>query len=404
MDDLGQALRKGGDLRMLGGGNPAPIPEGRRLWRRLMQEFLDEDGDRFDRMLGNYDTQQGNAHFIETVAGFFRRECGWDLTPDNIAITNGGQSAFFYLFNLLGGQADDGSLLRILLPLTPEYIGYEGLAIEQRSIIATPARIELRRDRFFKYHIDFDNLPLDPSVRLACVSRPTNPSSNVLTDQEIRQLHALCRANGTLLVIDNAYGTPFPDMVFSDATPFWDEGVILTYSLSKLGLPGTRTGIVIGPPEVCSAVSAMNAVAGLATGTIGQGLTLPLFESGEISNFSTSCLRPYYQQSSEDAVHHLLTAFIDLPLRIHQPEGALFLWLWFPDLPIHSSELYERFKQAGVLVVPGHFFFHGTETVWKHGTECVRINHALDRPGFPEAARRMAAVIRDVYNLPEATR
>lgn len=397
MDDLGRALREGGDLHMLGGGNPAPIPAGRQLWRRLMQEMLDEDGDRFDRMLGNYDTQQGNDRFIEAVVGFFRRECGWNLSRENVAITNGGQSAFFYLFNLLAGPGDDGTLRRILFPLAPEYIGYEGLAITPESVVAHPARIQLLGDRFFKYRIDFDALPLDPSIRIACVSRPTNPSSNVLTDDEIRQLHARCRANGTLLVIDNAYGTPFPDMVFGQATPFWDEGVILTYSLSKLGLPGTRTGIVIGPPEVSAAVSAMNAVAGLATGTIGQGLTTTLFESGEIRDFSRDCLRPFYSRSATDAVSQLLQAFQGLPLRIHQPEGALFLWLWFPDLPIHSAELYERFKAAGVLVVPGHFFFHGTEHTWKHATECVRINHALDREGFPEAARRIAQVIREIY-------
>jgi len=34
----------------------------------------------------------------------------------------------------------------------------------------------------------------------------------------------------------------------------------------------------------------------------------------------------------------------------------MFLWLWFPDLPISSLELYKRLKARGVLVVSGHYF------------------------------------------------
>ena len=40
-------------------------------------------------------------------------------------------------------------------------------------------------------------------------------------------------------------------------TPAWDENMILTMSLSKIGLPGTRTGIVIARPEIIRAVVRM---------------------------------------------------------------------------------------------------------------------------------------------------
>jgi valine--pyruvate aminotransferase len=63
-------------------------------------------------------------------------------------------------------------------------------------------------------------------------------------------LSGLAKAHGIPLILDNAYGAPFPGIIFTDAQPFWEPHVILTYSLSKIGLPGTRTGIVIGPPEI----------------------------------------------------------------------------------------------------------------------------------------------------------
>ena len=35
MDDLGRALAEGSDMLMLGGGNPALIPEVQAIWRRV---------------------------------------------------------------------------------------------------------------------------------------------------------------------------------------------------------------------------------------------------------------------------------------------------------------------------------------------------------------------------------
>jgi len=139
----------------------------------------------------------------------------------------------------------------------------------------------------------------------------------------------------------------------------------------------------------------MTAVVGLANGTIGQALTLPLFEDGSILDYCRNTVRPYYQTRARKAVDILRASFGNIPYRIHEPDGALFLWLWFTELQMHSSELYERMKKAGVLVVPGHFFFHNLTDKWDHASQCIRINHSMDIEGFAEAAQRMAAVLRD---------
>lgn len=50
------------------------------------------------------------------------------------------------------------------------------------------------------------------------MSRPTNPTGNVITDEELIKLDALAHQHGVPLVIDNAYGVPFPGIIFSDAS------------------------------------------------------------------------------------------------------------------------------------------------------------------------------------------
>ena len=67
MDDLGRAMTTEPHLRMLGGGNPAVVPEMQALLRQRMRELLD-NGETFDRMLCNYEPPQGNPRFRSALA------------------------------------------------------------------------------------------------------------------------------------------------------------------------------------------------------------------------------------------------------------------------------------------------------------------------------------------------
>ncbi|MBK1831268.1 valine--pyruvate transaminase [Verrucomicrobiaceae bacterium R5-34] len=380
MDDLGNALVNGGpDTKMLGGGQPAHIPEVNALWRRRMEEILSSPGG-MEKMLANYDPPRGNPIFLESIAQLFRENFGWDISAKNIAITAGGQTAFFFLFNALAGEFKDGSKKKILLPLVPEYIGYSNQSVGSDIFRAVKPMIEKIGEHDFKYRVDFDNLNVDDDIAAICVSRPTNPTGNVLTDNEIAKLRALADEKGIPLIIDNAYGAPFPNIIFTEATPVWNDNIVLTLSLSKIGLPGTRTGIVIAREEIAAAVSSMSAIVGLANGNVGQQIMQPLVESGEILKLSNEVVKPFYVEKSRQARAWVEEAFDpELPYRVHLSEGALFLWLWFEDLPITTAELYERLKKRGVLVVSGHYFFFGLEDEsWQHRHECIRMTYTMD--------------------------
>jgi valine--pyruvate aminotransferase len=87
-----------------------------------------------------------------------------------------------------------------------------------------------------------------------------------------------------------------------------------------------------------------------------------------------------------------------VPMRIHKPEGALFLWLWFEGLPISSQELYQRLKKKGVLVVSGHYFFPGMEKEnWEHKGECIRVTYAQDEEVVAKGIRLIAEEIIKVF-------
>lgn len=397
MDDLGRAMTIQPDMRMLGGGNPAAVPAMQALWRERMQALLDE-GAAFDRMLGNYDPPQGNPRFLAALAGLLRDKFGWAIGSENLAITTGGQTAFFQIFNLLAGRFTDGKRRKILLPLCPEYIGYADQGIEPGLFVACRPTISWPHGeaaRVFKYRIDFEAVEVALArhdVGAIAVSRPTNPTGNVLTDEEVQRLSSLAVAQGIPLILDNAYGAPFPGVIFVPAEPYWAPHLILTLSLSKLGLPGTRTGIVIAPPEIASAVAAMTAITGLANGNVGQQLVLPLIEDGRILRLGPDILRPFYEQKSHAAAAMAAEAFAACGVNwaMHASEGAFFHWLWLRDMQIPTRELYERLKARQVLIVPGEYFFFGLDEDWPHSRECLRLNFSQPEQTVREGLRIIA--------------
>ncbi len=403
MDDLGEALTMGrGRLRMMGGGNPAHIPEMQSLWRNRMAELVNDTPEEFDRVMADYDQPAGSPAFREAVAAFLAREYGWDLTRENIAITNGGQTAFFFLLNRFAGRMAAGGEKRILLPIVPEYIGYSDQGVSGVEMFdAHKPLIDLTADCRFKYRVDFERLEVDSRHGAIAVSRPTNPSSNLLTDEEIAHLQRLAAEQGVPLIIDNAYGLPFPGVVFQDAKPVWDENIILTLSLSKLGLPGTRTGIIVAREEIIREVRSMTAIVGLANNNVGQALGRPLIESGEIKMLAENVVRPYYQARSDKAIalaHEYLPATV--PWRVHESEGAFFLWFWFDELPIGCRELYQKLKKANLIVVPGEYFFYGLDkTDWDHSRQCVRVSFTQSEEIVADGFRILGEVIREIYGV-----
>lgn len=402
MDDLGKPLRKGLKPYPLGGGNPARVPEVEAMYRNAMEKLLETDA--FERTIGAYDSPQGRMSFIDSVVEYFNTRHGWNITKENVAITNGSQSAMFYLFNLFSGSYGEEKKT-ILFPLMPEYIGYADQGIDSNTFVSVPSKCTYYDDRTFKYSLDIESVKeyveKHKEVGAICVSRPTNPSGNVLRSDEIEALSEIAEKNSIPLMIDNAYGLPFPNIIFTeDAEPIWNENIILSMSLSKIGLPSIRTGIVIARKEIAEAISNINAIAALASGSMGQALAEDLVRTEKLTDMAKEHVRPFYKKKSELTEAWIREAFEGTEYFYHRIEGSIFCWLYLPCLSIPSKEFYSKLKEKGVITVPGEYFFFGHEDQAKglgyphdHYDKTLRINYS----GADDLVRDGIKIIAETY-------
>ncbi|WP_348666648.1 valine--pyruvate transaminase [Arsenophonus symbiont of Ornithomya chloropus] len=394
MKDLNDGLHKP-NIIMLGGGNPAYIPEIDQYFQKLLIEMAING--QLNKALCNYDGPQGKNIMREKLADTLNEKLNWDINANNIVLTNGSQNAFFYLFNIIAGFCKKGIKQKILFPLIPEYVGYSDTGLEHDIFISKKPKIKILPNGYFKYNINFKALRITDDIGAICISRPTNPTGNMITDKEIIKLDTLAKKNKIPLLIDSAYGIPFPGIIFNHGTPIWNENIILSMSLSKLGLPGCRCGIIIANKYIINTISNMNSIINLSPGSIGPALILEILKRQDLFRLCKEIIKPFYEQKVNETIKIIRHSISANHCLIHKPEGGMFLWLWFRNLPINSQTLYTRLKKRNVFMVPGDYFFPGLNENWKHKNQCMRMNYILPLEKIKKAISILADEIAIAY-------
>jgi len=83
---------------------------------------------------------------------------------------------------------------------------------------------------------------------------PNNPTGEQRSRSELREWHQRLARRGGWLVVDEAF---LDDPAESMAEWAGEQGLIVLQSLGKIfGLAGARTGLVLGPPELCEQLEA----------------------------------------------------------------------------------------------------------------------------------------------------
>ena len=400
MKDIIETLEaaEGQEYINLSAGNPLILPEVEQLWRDCTAELLANSSE-FGEVVCRYGSSQGYGPLISAIATDFNRRYNLNLSDRNILITPGSQTLYFYAANAFGGYNPSGNLKQIVLPLSPDYTGYGGVSLAPEALVAYKPTLDIDAAAHkFKYRPDFSQLTIAENTGCVIFSRPCNPTGNVLTDEEVQKIASLAAPFNVPVLIDSAYGPPFPALNFTEMTPVFGENILHCMSLSKAGLPGERIGVAIGDVKWIQVLESFQTNLCIHPSRYGQAIAARAINSGALAEISLQVIRPFYQNKF-DVVENTLDRAMpkDLPWFLHRGEGAIFAWLWLKDLPVTDKEFYQQLKQVGVIVVPGSSFFPGLQENWPHKQQCLRISLTASDEEIAIGMQRLAKVAEQVY-------
>jgi 2-aminoadipate transaminase len=245
--------------------------------------------------------------------------------------------------------------------------------------------------------LDPDGLEL-PAAFLYTIPTFQNPSGRTLSLERRRRLAELARDGRLLVLEDDPYsfvryeGEPLPS-VFELAE---GEGVVYSFSFSKIAAPGLRVGYLLAPADLVTRLEALAVQTYLTPALLPQATAYEFVARG--------LLEPNIERvvgllrERRDAMLSALEEQLPEGASWSRPEGGYFTWLDFPD-GTDAAELLARGEEHGVTFVPGRDFF----PPGRGGERSARLAYSYVSPDeIRSGVARLAAVLGELRTSPVA--
>jgi aminotransferase len=319
---------------------------------------------------------QGLLELRQAIAEKLRRDNDVMVDPETeVQVTTGGQEALFLLVQALVNPGDE-----ILMP-DPRYTSYdEAIKMAGGKIVSVPTYEE----------DDFDLRPEEVETRITPNSKalllvtPSNPTSGVISPENIRHLAEIAQERNLVVISDEIYDRYLYDgaVHLSIASlPGMKERTITLNAVSKAyAMTGWRVGYVAAPAPLVEAMRGLKRVASRATSVVSQWAAAAALSGPQ------DCVDEY--RRVYDGRRRVLMAGLDgMGFVYGRPRGAFYVFPNASSVGVPAEELSYRFLEEGrVLVFPGSSF---GESWGQH----LRMSFLAPRGRLQEAVARMARVL-----------
>lgn len=298
---------------------------------------------------------------------------GAAIAPERVAITAGGNQAFFVTLLALAGPGDE-----ILLP-APWYFNHK-MTADMLGITARP--LPCFAQHGFVPQVEAAAELLTPRTRAIVLVTPNNPTGAVYPAETLAAFLDLARARGVALILDETYrdflppGQERPHGLF--AAPAAADHLVHLYSFSKsMAVPGHRLGALVAAPACLEEVAKV----------LDSLMICPPRAAQQALAWGVGALRPWRAQTRADIAARadlFAQAIAAVPGWSLSAIGAFFAYVRHPFEADGESVAARLAASAGVLALPGGFF---GEAQSRH----LRFAFAnADPHGLASLAQRMA--------------
>ncbi|UCC63240.1 MAG: aminotransferase class I/II-fold pyridoxal phosphate-dependent enzyme [Anaerolineae bacterium] len=289
----------------------------------------------------NYPQANGTVELRENIAALYP-----GATPDNVLVTVGCAEANFITLQTLLSAGDE------MVMMLPNYMQIWGLGHNYGLQVKA---FHLHEERGWALDLGELSDAVTDKTKLIAACNPNNPTGCILTEAEMDAIVAAAERVGAWLLADEVYSGA-ERLSDVQAPSFWGryDKVLAMNSLSKAyGLPGLRTGWVVGPADTVDDIWARHEYTTISTTMLSNKLaTIALSPQ----------VRPRLLQRTRDYIRRGFP-ILDGWLESHEgtftlipPQAAAIAFARY-HLDVNSTRLVNRLmREKSVLIVPGDHF------------------------------------------------
>ncbi|MFI9269316.1 pyridoxal phosphate-dependent aminotransferase [Kitasatospora sp. NPDC052896] len=331
-----------------------------------------------------YTPAGGLPELKAAIAAKTLRDCGYQVDPSQVLVTNGGKQAIYEAFAAILDPGDE-----VIVP-APYWTTYP-----ESIRLAGGVPVEVVADETTNYKVSVEQLEAARTERTKVVLfvSPSNPTGSVYTRAETEAIGRWIAEHGLWVLTDEIYQhLVYGDAEFSSLPALLPEladkcivvnGVAKTYAMT-----GWRVGWLIGPKDVVAAAANLQSHATSNVNNVAQRAAL-VAVSGDLSAVDE-------MKAAFDRRRRTIVRMLNEIEGVYcpEPEGAFYAYPSVKALlgkeirgrrPQTSAELASLIlEEAEVAVVPGEAF--GTPGY-------LRLSYALGDADLAEGVGRMQKLL-----------
>ena len=322
-----------------------------------------------------YAPNAGLPELREALADKVLHRNGYESSPDQVVVTQGGIQALYLVLRALLEPGDE-----VLLP-DPAWPNFRMIAhLLGARVLPYPLVAE---GDFLPRLEDLERM-VTPRTRAVLVNSPSNPLGTVLPRELAQTLLEFARKRGLWFIADEVYD----ELVFDDtfvsvgsvAAP--DDRLVSVYSFSKVyAMTGWRVGYLVAPPDLATILTGMQEPIVSCVNTPTQMAALAALNGPQQV---VGEMRDAYKVRRDELLEVLDRG--DLPSS--RPSGAFYVWTDVSAAGMPSMDLARSLIETQhVAVAPGSAF-------GELGEGYVRLSLASSKDDLLEGASRLVRFVQ----------
>jgi len=198
-----------------------------------------------------YTPTPGLPELRQAIVAKTLRDSQFEITVDNVLVTNGGKQAVYQSIATIVDQGDE-----VILP-APYWTTYP-----ECIRLAGGIPIEVFADETSNYCVSVEQLEAarTPKTKALIFCSPSNPTGSVYTPEQVRAIGEWALKHGIWIITDEIYEHLRYDGVQAPSLPVLipelaDQTIILNGVAKTYAMTGWRVGWMIGPKDVIKAAT-----------------------------------------------------------------------------------------------------------------------------------------------------
>ncbi len=319
----------------------------------------------------HYSAPAGIYETRAAIAEYYEKYQGVKYDPDQVVVTPGSKLIMYSLIMMLAQEGDE-----VIYP-DPGYPIY-GSVIDFSGAKKVP--IPLREENEFRLDVDELEKLITPKTRLLLINSPENPTSSVLTVEDLERIYKLACDHDFIIMTDEIYSRIMYDAKYHSIAKFdtKQDRVVVADGMSKAyAMCGWRLGWGLMPKEIAAGVIKMQTnITSCATSFVQKATIEALLGSQD----GAEKMIAEFQRRRDFIVDGLnkVEGF-----SCYKPHGAFYVWPNITKTGWESRELAEyMLTELGIAALSGTAF-------GKYGQGYLRFSYSNSIENLGKAVERL---------------